>query len=100
VSTDTDYKCKLKLKTEYKTIVAALVAATNVPLDHSSADSESESQRISSSFLTNDTKSDVAARTTRKTIYCNILDSLLVSAGNSSRYQYWWAYQPIQIIYY
>jgi hypothetical protein len=46
VSTDTDYKCKLKLKTEYETIVAALVAATNVPLDHSSADSESESREL------------------------------------------------------
>jgi hypothetical protein len=38
--------------------------------------------------------------TTRKMIYCNTLDPLLISADNSSRYQYWWAYQPIPIIDY
>jgi hypothetical protein len=30
-----------------------------------------------------------ATDTTIKMIYCNTLDPLLVSAGNSSRYQYW-----------
>jgi hypothetical protein len=38
--------------------------------------------------------------TTIKTIYYNILDPLLVSADNSSRYKYWCAYQPISIIDY
>jgi hypothetical protein len=38
--------------------------------------------------------------TTIKMIYYNTLDPLLVLAGNSSRYQFWWAYQPIPIIYY
>jgi hypothetical protein len=38
--------------------------------------------------------------TIRKMIYGNTLDQLLVSVGNGSRYQYWWAYQPIPIIYY
>jgi hypothetical protein len=32
--------------------------------------------------------------TSRKMTYCNTLDLLLVSANNSSRYQYWWAYRP------
>jgi hypothetical protein len=41
-----------------------------------------------------------AVGTTRKMIYCNTLDPILVSASNSSRYQYWWTYQPVPIIDY
>jgi hypothetical protein len=38
--------------------------------------------------------------TTRKMIYRNTWGPLLVSAGNNSRYHYWWAYQLKPKIHY